>query len=291
MGKFTKYLFKSILLFGMLFSASVLQAQQVVGDSYEKAKREGKGTILVTYVETPGFLYKENTGRLTGVCMDIMYDFIDYVEANHGIELRLKIAGNGSSFRAMYDGAKGGKDGVFGLGNVTITDARRAEVQFSPAIIKNYSVLVSHNSVPTLTNMKDFEKVFKGYTAYTGRGTLNERRILEMREKYYPGLKIVQTSSSPEVLAKVINNNKSFSYLDLAFYLDALKNRHPLKRHEIADTKSEEFGIVMPMNSDWAPLMQEFFDANGGYTNSQEYKQILIEHLGIEAIKLIEEAK
>lgn len=287
------YLNKLTLLAIIVFLANVdtANAQQLFGDSFAQAKKTGSGVIVLTYVETPGFIYKDNSGRLSGVCIDIFNDFVKYVSETHQIELKTKFAGNGSSFRAMYDGARTGKGGVFGLGNVTITDARLKEVKFSPPFIKNYSVLVSHSSVPTLKSFDEFGKVFNGMTAYTGRATLNEKRIMDLKDKYYPELRIVQMSSSPEVFAKVLGDKKSFSYLDLAFYLDAIKKRHPLKRHEIGDTKSEGFGIVMPMSSDWAQIMDDFFNKDGGYVNSNEYKKILIDHLGVNAIKLIEAAK
>jgi len=293
MGKLKNYLGKVTLtmflgLFALLFNAN---AQQLSGDTFAQAKKNGSGVIVFTYVETPGFIYKDNTGRLSGVCIDILNDFVKYVNETYNIELKTKLAGNGSSFRAMYDGAKTGKGGVFGLGNVTITEVRLKEVKFSPPFIKNFSVLVSHSSVPTLKTFDDFGKGFNGMTAYTGRGTLNEKRILELKEKYYPELKVVQMASSTEVFTKLLADKKSFSYLDLAFYLDAIKKRHPLKRHEIGDTKSEGFGIAMPFTSDWAPIMEEFFNKDGGYTNSDEYKKILINHLGVNAIRLIEAAK
>jgi putative glutamine transport system substrate-binding protein len=92
-------------------------------------------------------------------------------------------------------------------------------------------------------------------------------------------------------LSKVAADPQSFTYLDIAFYLDALKHKKPLKRHGVGDQASEEFGLIMPMSSDWQPLMTEFFMKGGGYTNSIEYKKILSKHLGTAGVKLIESLK
>jgi ABC-type amino acid transport substrate-binding protein len=278
--------FLSLALLMCVLQAVV--AQQVAGDSFKSVKAKGSGVIAVTYVETPGFIYKDPTGKLTGVCIDIMQDFISWVEDTHDVKLNMRFVGSGNSFKSMYDGVKLGKDGVVGLGNITITDARKREIEFSPPFIKNFAILISQSSVPTLTDMSKIGTTFASMKAYTARGTLNERRILEIKEKHFPGLEIQYAASSPETLAKILQDPKSFAYLDVAFYLSALKDKQPVKRHDIADQGSEEFGFIMPKNSDWAAVMQEFFADKGGYTNSASYKKILVNHLGVNAVRLLD---
>ena len=263
-------------------------AQRLTGDNFSKANAAKRGTVTFAYVETPGFVYKNQSGKLTGVCVDIMDDFLLYVKETYGIQLNARFVGNGSSFRAMYDGVKNGSNGVFGLGNITVTEARKSEIKFSPSFITNFAILVTHNSVPTLKSKSEIPQVFNGFSAYTAKGTLNERRINNLKQEYFPSLKINYVNSSPEVLAKILADKQSFSFLDLAFYLDAVKDRAPIKRHQVGDEGSEEFAYVMPMSSDWQPIMEEFFAANGGYKNSTAYKKILVNHLGLSAVKLLD---
>jgi putative glutamine transport system substrate-binding protein len=272
----------------ILFSCSQLLGQNLSGDNFEQAKSSKKATVTFAYVETPGFVYKNESGKLTGVCVDIMNDFIVYIRQNHGIQMNARFVGNGSSFRAMFDGVKNGSKGVFGLGNITVTEARKSEIKFSPSFITNFAILVTNSDVPALKGMQELPQKFKGFTAYTAKGTLNEKRINRIKSEYYPDLKISYVNSSPEVLSKVLADKRSFSFLDLAFYLDAVKGRAPLRRHQVGDEGSEEFAFIMPLSSDWQPLMQEFFDANGGYKNSTEYKKILVNHLGLSAVKLLD---
>jgi putative glutamine transport system substrate-binding protein len=260
------------------------------GDNFATAQKTKSATVTFTYVETPGFVYKDASGKLTGVCVDIMTDFLAYVRQNYGVQINARYVGNGSSFKAMYDGVKNGSKGVFGLGNVTVTDARKKEIYFSPSFITNFAILVTHSSAPDLKSMDAISSTFNGFKAYTAKGTLNEKRVNNVKDKYFEGLQISYVNSSPAVLEKVLADKKSFSYLDLAFYLDAVKERKPLKRHQVGDDGSEEFAFIMPKSSDWQPLMEEFFAANGGYKNSTEYKKILVNHLGLSAVKLIDSA-
>jgi ABC-type amino acid transport substrate-binding protein len=280
---------KSKLAFALLLlSVTLSYAQNYTGDSWAQSKAKGAGTLSVAYVETFGFVYKEGD-QLTGVCVDILKDFTKYVKDTKGVSLEIKFVGDGSSFKGMYEKVKASSGGVFGLGNITITDQRKKEVKFSPPFITNLAFLITQNSVPNLVKMDDIATTFGKLTAYTAQGTINEKRINELKQKYFPAMKIVTTATSQEVFEKLTTDPNCFAYLDLAFYLEAVQKRKSVKRHAIGDKASEQFGFAMPMNSDWQPLLEEFFEkANGGYTNSAAYKTILKKHLGEIGIKLLQ---
>jgi ABC-type amino acid transport substrate-binding protein len=188
----------------------------------------------------------------------------------------------------MYDKTKNSNGGVFGLGNVTITDERKKEVKFTPPIITNFAILVTQPNAPTLAKLEDISKTLPNFTAYTAKGTLNEKRIADLKSKYYPAMKVSYTTSSQETLEKVFSDPNALAYLDLAFYIEAVQLKKPVKRHPVGDKAAEQFGIVMPANSDWGPVLDEFFNAKGGYTNTKEYKTILIKHLGESGVKLLQ---
>jgi ABC-type amino acid transport substrate-binding protein len=279
------------LLAGVMLLSVQVMAQEYTGDTWAQVKQTGKGTISIAYVETPSFVYKGKKDKLTGICIDIMQDFVKWVNDSKKVKLESKFVGDGTSFRGMYDKVKASSGGVVGLGNITITDERKKEVKFSPPFITNFAILITHGNVANLENMKDLPKTFAGLTAYTGKGTLNEKRILDLKKKYYPDMKIVTTATSQETLEKVFNDPKAFAYLDLAFYLEAAELRKSVKRHPIGDQTAEQFGFIMPKNSDWVPLFDEFFKAGEGYTNTARYREILTKHLGETGVKLLQSAK
>lgn len=282
---------KTLLKFSLLFFlATQGLAQSHTGDTWAHVKQSGQGTISLAYVETPSFVYKDNSGTLTGICIDIMHDFVEWVNDNKKVKLQSKFVGDGTSFRGMYDKVKVSTGGVFGLGNITITDERKKEVKFSPPFITNFAILITQGNIPTLAKMEDLPTTFASLTAYTAKGTLNEKRILDLKKKYFPEMKIVTTTTSQETLEKVFNDPKGFAYLDLAFYLEAAQMRKYVKRHPVGDQSAEQFGFVMPMNSDWGPLLDEFFKSSGGYTTSSHYREILTKHLGETGVKLLQSA-
>lgn len=279
---------KPFLTLALVAAYSFTFAQGYSGDTWANVKSAKSGTVSLSYVETPSFVYKDKSGNLTGICVDIINDFVKWVNENKGVKLSSKFVGDGSSFKGMYEKTKSATGGVIGLGNVTITEERKREVKFSQPFITNFAFLVTQPSVPTLTKMEDLPKTFANFTAYTAKGTLNEKRINEVKSKHYPALKVTTLTTSQEVLEKVFADANSFSYLDLAFYIEAVQLKKPIKRHPVGDKSSEQFGFIMPMNSDWGPLMDEFFKANGGYQNTKEYKSILIKHLGESGVKLLQ---
>lgn len=279
---------KIVIVFFAVLISQAGQSQGYTGDSWAQVKANGQGTISLAYVETPELVYKDNAGKLTGICVDVMGDFVAFVNAKKGVKLGSKFVGDGTSFKGMYDKVKGSIGGVFGLGNITITEERKKEIKFSPPYMTNLVFLITQNSVPTLAKMEDMSTTFAGLTAYTAKGTLNEKRTLELKQKYFPGMKIDYTSISQETYEKVINDPKGFAYLDIAFYLEAVQQRKAVKRHPVGDKLAEQFGFIMPLNSDWQPLLTEFFEADGGYLNSPGYKGILKKHLGEIGVKLLQ---
>lgn len=278
-----------LLAIATLFSVQAW-AQNYVGDNWAQVKQVGQGTIALGYVETPSFVYKDNSGKLTGICVEIMHDFVKWINDAKNVKLQSKFVGDGSSFRGMYDKVKVSTGGVFGLGNITITEERKKEVKFSPPFITNFAILITQGNIATLAKMEDIPTTFASLTAYTANGTLNEKRILELKKKYFPNMKVVTTTTSQETLEKVFNDPKGFAYLDLAFYLEAAQMRKYVKRHPVGDQAAEQFGFVMPQNSDWGPMLDEFFKANGGYTASSRYREILTRHLGETGVKLLQSA-
>ncbi len=279
------------IFFFLVATATVGFTQNYTGDSWAQVKVNGQGTIALAYVETPSFVYKDNSGKLTGICIDIMTDFVKYVNETKKVKLGSKFSGDGSSFKGMYDKVKGSIGGVFGLGNITITEERKKEVKFSTPFITNFAILITQKNIATLEKFEDMPKTFSKLTAYSAKGTLNDKRTMELKQKYFPDMKISYTASSQETYEKITTDPTSFAYLDLAFYLEAVQHGKPVKRHPIGDKAAEQFGFVMPLNSDWQPILDEFFKANGGYTNTQQYKGILLKHLGETGLKLLQSNK
>jgi ABC-type amino acid transport substrate-binding protein len=278
---------RTTLVLALLFCCGAVCGQSYNGDPWSSVKMSG-GSISIAYVETPSFVYKDTEGKLTGICVDMMNDFVKWVNKEKNVKVTSKFVGDGSSFKGMYEKVKSGKGGVFGIGNITITDERKKEVKFSPPFITNSAILITQSTVPTLNKLDELPSILVDFTAYTAKGTLNEKRIVDLKQKYHPGLKIAYTTTSQEALEKIFSDPKGVAYLDMAFYLEAVQLKKNVKRHPAGDKTAEQFGIAMPLGSDWPIVFEEFVKADGGYFNSKAYRASLVKHLGEAGMKLMQ---
>jgi len=64
-----------------------------------------------------------------------------------------------------------------------------------------------------------------------------------------------------EILDSVTGDSNGFGFVDIHYYLQYLNKGKPVKRHPAGDEGGDEFGIIMPKNSDWAPVLAEFFNS------------------------------
>jgi ABC-type amino acid transport substrate-binding protein len=258
------------------------------GDSWQQVRAAGSGEITVLYVPAPGWAYRDAEGRLTGVTVELMRLFATHVEREHGTPLRVRFVEE-PQWRTFYARVRDGSGGVFGIGNVTITPARRQEIRFSPPYLANVATLITHRDVPELRRLPDLPIAFRGLVALAFQGTLHEERLRELQREHFPGMHIVHAASNPEILERVAAGG-FFAYVD-AYNLHAARAAGaPLRAHPVADDADEAFGVIMPLDSDWEPVIGSFFTARGGLHARTEYHALLATHLGEELARTLVDA-
>jgi len=276
-----------ILVLAFTFFSFSLKAQ-LTGDSWKSAKANGAADITVTYNYSGKFIY-ENGNELDGLCIKIWDKFVEYVESEHNVALNVNYhqPKDAVDFTEFYTSVQTAKGGVFGLADVTITDSRKKEVQFSPSFFSNVSILLTNQSVGDLSNFNNISDDFSGMTIIVQRGTTHEKRARAMKDNEFPSLTVEVVNSFEECYEKVNQNPNYFTYLDFSSYLTAIDNANNIKRHPAGDKTGEEFGFIMPKNSDWGKIMTEFFNHDGGFTNTTEYKKIVAQTLGTHVVAML----
>jgi ABC-type amino acid transport substrate-binding protein len=272
---------KSIIMLSFLALTFQVLGQGFTGDSWANSKQKKSGNVIVTYTYAPKFA-EVNGEKKSGLCFDILNDFTAYVKSKYGVTLNItyKTLSDPKDFDLFLNTVKASNGGVFGLGDVTITDARKKEYNFSSPYFSNVAILATNNNVPTLSSLDKIGQTFAGKIALVQNGTTHEDRVKKIKSAYFPNLKIETTKGFAEP--------NYFTYIDLSTYLDVISNRIPLKRHPAGDQKEEDFGFLMPKSSDWAPVFNEFLAADGGYLNSVEYRKLLVENLGSNVLNLMD---
>lgn len=275
----------------LFYAPNIFSFQVYSGDTWADVKKNGSGTITITHVETPAFVYRDDKGELQGICVDILNSFVSYVQNSYKVKINVNYVGEGKNFREFYNSVQKSTGGVIGLGNVTIKEERKNEVSFTPAFIKNIALLISHSDAPNIENPANISTQFKGYIGVVPKGTTHEERMLELKSKYLPDLKIEYTSSSYEAIERLVNEKNVICFQDIALYWDYKVKGAPVKNVRYETGKGEELAMILPLGSDWKPLFDEFFAVGSGFKSSNIYRTSLIRHLGTEVVQMLKMAQ
>lgn len=281
---------RSLLFLWIIYlSVNPIQIQaQLTGDSWEQVRNNKKGTITMVHLEAPAISHTGSSGYVEGICIDIVQEFVNFLQIKKGVKLKVELKQISNEFAVFMETVKNAQKGVWGIGNITITEERKKSYHFSQAFIKNFSVLISHYSATTLPSLKVMNTYFQDMKAYTVKGTTNEKIILSWKKKYFPAMPIVYVRSSGEVLKRVSQDPKSFTTLDFNYFASAFRAGYNIRRHATGDSSLEEFGIIMPKDSDWKNVWDEFLNT---FKQSNKYFQILSQHLGYEASEVLKNIK
>lgn len=276
---------KKTLLFTFILSLVFnLNAQD---KTWADALKNKTTTLNVYYGDFAPFSFVDKkTGLISGIEADIIKEFVSWAKVKKGVVVNVKYTAK-PVFQDLYNDVKQGQPNTLGVGSVTINTEREKDIAFTAAYMKNMSVLITHGGVPTLKKMEDISTVFDSLTAVTEKGTSHEKYLSEIKQKYFPTMKI--TMEQPDIAEKIAKNKKTFGYVDLiVFWNYVTKNSGYLKMHRIANMQNEEFGFILPKGSDWKAAFDEFLEGGFGFTATKKYKAILEKYLGYEVIQSVE---
>ncbi len=255
------------------------------GQRFFDATYSEAAELRVLYVDSTGWAYRDEAGELTGVTVEIMRRFAEWSHDEHQRALALEFVEE-RDWSTFYQRVRDASGGVFGLGNVTITETRRQELAFSPPYVTNVAVLISHHDVEPVDDRANLALGFANLSALAFAGTLHETRLRELAERHWQGMPLEFSGSNDDIIARAADGTH-FAYIDAYNYYRARQNGAPLHHHPAFDDPGEEFGIIMPLDNDWQPLLAEFFHADGGLLSRTWYRELLSYHLGAEVAEIL----
>ncbi|MAZ37998.1 transporter substrate-binding domain-containing protein [Salibacteraceae bacterium] len=274
----------------ILLSAFCLSsfAQNSTYQSWKSVANERAGVLNVNYFDNYPFAYSDPNGKQKGIEIEIIQEFQKWLKVYKGVELKLNFK-QYDNFDTFYSAIKDGGNGKIGLGSVTIRQDREKWAQFSQPYLKNIAVLASALDVNSLQDLTGFPTVFEGKVALVVKGSSHEKELLQIKEKYYPEMRVSYASNPKEMLIKMKSEPKYFGYVDIITYMAFTEEQGGILRvHRAADIQGELFGFVFPPNSDWNTIFNEFMVGGFGFTATDEYHAILEKYLELNVIQEVQ---
>ncbi len=267
---------KVLFLMGLLLATAV-HAQKYTGDSWAKVKASG-GTLTVIYYEQPGLIYKDAaTGKMKGVCADILEDFTKYVQDKYGKKLTINYAGQEQVFPQFLSITQTTPN-ILGVTNVTVTDERKKILKFTPSFMANPVVMLTHKDAPSITSVTEISTTLKDYSAKIISGSTHVKVIEKIKKENAPSLKVSYANSGGEILKELSGGPKFFTVLDFTEYIDATRRQLPVKRQSINFGAAEELAFIMAKQTDWDQPWNEFMTPE--YKKGVRYRKIIVDNLG-----------
>jgi len=260
-----------LLLTILFFSSLALTFSQ---DSWQKVLTNKEGTVLLKYSNADVFISDES-GKIQGIEYDIMLKFIDYVNSTYHVNLTLKYE-KVNSFNILFTDLTNGQSGTFGAASFSITDNRKQLVNFSPKYMADIETMISSKNLPVFKDTAQFIKYANSSTFLIVPNSTFEEDYQSLSSLNLT-TKVEYLKELSTISQKISAGENLISYTELPSYFVSLKNGLKLKRQNLFKFERDGYAIIYPKNSDWQPIVDEFFNSN---KSKFIINSILKKHLG-----------
>lgn len=262
-----------IFLYILITLTNVILSQ----NSYIELLEKGEGNVNIGY---HNFSNEEEDKNQEGFEREILNIFFDYVENKKGVEINEKYI-SVSSFNLLYNNVKSNKLD-FGYCFFSITPKRKKQVYFSPPYMPNIEVLVSNKKFPIVSDTNEFREKFNGATILYVPQTIYEKSAKKLKLKY-PKIKLKPVESSTKLMREINRNKKYFGFAELQQYFLYQEECKNIVRQNIFLKKREGYGFILPLGSDWKPIIDLFF-----LEKKEEIKTIIQNRFDSDMVKFID---
>lgn len=228
-------------------------------DSWESIKQRGTGAITVLWYPIEPLVYTDRQGRLTGLEHDLMTSLVQFAEKKYGVYITVNWV-KASSFAQVYDRIRNATaPGLFGWSYFSITDERKQAVQFTPSYMPDLNVLITHHSAPLYQSVNELSQQLSSLRGYAVTGSTMEEDLLQLRKNLYPALPLQEAYDDYAIMQTVANDASAIGYVPLPVYILGIQKGFKVKRQHILPGRRQGFAGILPRNSDWHELVQEYF--------------------------------
>jgi putative glutamine transport system substrate-binding protein len=264
------------LCFLFLFLSQLSFGQKYGGDSWATVKSKGSGKLAVVFYAQHGLIIEEG-GKMKGLCVDVLNDFVQYVQAKYGKKITIDYQGEEKAYADFLQVTRTTPN-LLGVSSVTVTEDRKKIMKFTPPFLFNQIVLITHKDAPSIDDIKNIGNVLNGYSAKVMGGSVFLTYIEQIKKENMPSLPISLGANSDDIINEVCNNPKLFTLIDLTQYIDATRKKLPIKMQNVKIGPVQERAFAMSKQSDWDEIWNEFLTPD--YRKGEKYRKFIVSNLG-----------
>ncbi|MBS1486776.1 MAG: transporter substrate-binding domain-containing protein [Bacteroidetes bacterium] len=263
-------------VFILLLVSHISMAQNYGGDSWATVNSKGSGKLAVVYYPQAGLISEEG-GKMKGLCVDLLDDFVAYVQAKHHKKITIDYQGEEKVFSEFLKVTQTTPN-VLGVTYVTVTEERKKVMKFTPPFLSNQETLITHKDAPAVDHLKNIGTILKGYSIKIIAGSVHQKYAEQIKRENMPQLAISTGPSGTEILKEISTNPKLFTILDFTEYVDAVRKQIPVKRQNVQIGPIQDLAFCMSKQSDWDEIWNEFLTPE--YRKSEKYRKFIASNLG-----------
>lgn len=272
-----------IIFLSLLIAIQNLVAAQ--NRSWEDALNKKSATLDLHWFVSKPFIYKDNSGEITGLEVEIFQEFKKYLETNHQIDINLNWIESKSFNSILIDIETSKKPNCFGVSAFSITEERKQKLKFTEAYLSDVAVLVSSEGTPIVRTLEEINDLMKGMTAVTIEGTTYEKFLNNLKEQFNLNFNTKYIKSDENILDAISQAENRFGFIDLPIYLMLIKNGGNLTRQNFFTVKGNGYAFIMPKSSDWNDIFNDFLEDP---KIKAKLANISAKYLGLELYKFME---
>jgi len=258
--KYFKYL---VLFFAFAFKPYSQEEDNTNISTWKNTLQQGSGELTVYWHKSVPFIFKNDTGLITGIEHDVLVGFKNYIQKYYGVDLHLNWVEKSSTQEIIAVARDLKKEGTIGISSISSSYPGFTGLAPIQPHMPNISIIIASNDVPIVKNTSEFDSIFNNLKAITIERTPHEYLLKEIKDlrklkfdlKFIPGnIGVIQT---------VGTSRQSFAIIYLYEYLQALKHGPKLdvNRQFIFPQRSGGYTIVCPEKSDWQTPLNEYLNS------------------------------
>ncbi|MEO9870975.1 ATP-binding protein [Ekhidna sp.] len=252
------------------------------GDDWVKILKEEKG-VVEFYWYPSNEETEKSLNIIDGIEHDLAIAFIEFISKKYKVSIELKWL-EVESFEGVLETIKNAKGGTFGASSISITEERKKFLNFTEPFMADVAVLVSNNYLPTALTEDELRRILTGNTGISIANTTLDQSLRKLQKQLGIEFEIEYETNSGKIIDRITKQTRSFGYVDIANFLDAIGQNIDVKRQFFYPVKLEGLAMIYPKGSDWQKPVEDYF-------NSPQFEldkfRVISKYLGSNASEII----